>query len=235
MSKHNRPRLSLKGDPNALTTAPIEQAQVATSEPTQERPMEASQENNQEALKEVSAQTVKALAAAEEENSARKIALSKQNQEDAEKGEMLASQSTLSAAAQGRESLRQAFEAQKERSKPKPYVPPPRTERQMAALQEELEAGRRTQQRAQEQLDNRPVPKPDPNEGFTTPQYRPDDFGPRPGYGKTALLLLLDASRVRCQHPPPSLPPTVSSSKSSGGCSLRGTISSSPTGRRPTA
>lgn len=136
-----------------------------------------------EKVPEPSAPTAKALAEAEEQNMARRVALAKQNQEEAEKGEML-SQSTLSAAAKGRDALKQAFEAQKERNKPKPYVPPPRTERQMTALQEELEAGRRTQAKAQEQYDNRPQPTPDPNEGFTTPVHRPNDAVPDHVKGK---------------------------------------------------
>lgn len=139
--------------------------------------MEADQQKSPEEVPEVSEPTAREMAAAEEVNAARRIALAK-NEEKA--AEALPETSTLSVAAQGREALRQAFEAQKERAVKAPYVPPPRTERQMSALQEELEAGRRTQARAQEQHDNKPQPKPDPNEGFTTPVHRPGNVVPDP-------------------------------------------------------
>lgn len=69
------------------------------------------------------------------------------------------------------------------------YVPPPRTARQMSALEEELEAGRRAQAKAEAQQASRPVNPAEPvKEGFTTPVYRPGDAVPDPVTGKLGVF-----------------------------------------------
>lgn len=92
----------------------------------------------------------------------------------------------IEVASRGYDALHEAFARHNETSKPKEYVPPPRTPRQMSVLQEELEAGRQAQARAQAQLDARPPPERDPNEGFTNPVYRPGTVVPDPTLPGTA-------------------------------------------------
>lgn len=177
----NRPRLSLKAAANATVTAPAVQDQAVPNSPIQEKTMEATQEKTQEASPEAQAEqnepTAKALAQAEEANIARALALSRKNQEEA----AAAGQepvSIIGLAAQGREALLDGLRQHNERAKPVEYIPPPRTPRQMAQLEAELAAGRKTQQRAAEQLAHRPAPERDRNEGLTTPVHRPGDFVP---------------------------------------------------------
>lgn len=125
--------------------------------------------------------TAKEMAAAEEVNAARNKARIEREQVLAEgkpEGPTL-----IEVAAQGMDALHQAIQLRSQEKAPE-YVPPPRTERQMTALQEELEAGRRTQQRAEAQQASRPVEKTDVGkEGFTTPVYRPDNMVPDPMLG----------------------------------------------------
>jgi histidinol dehydrogenase len=84
-------------------------------------------------------------------------------------------------ASRGYDALHEQFRRHNEMSKPKPYVPPPRTQRQMDALREEMEAGAKTSARAAEQLAAAKPVKPDGNkEGFTTPVYRPNNVVPDP-------------------------------------------------------
>jgi hypothetical protein len=146
--------------------------------------MEAAQEASQEkAPPEAEAQigpTAKEMAAVEELNSARIKAQVARDQEAAE-AKAQEPVSIIGLAAQGREVLLDQLRQHAERTKPKEYVPPPRTARQMSQLEEELEAGRRSQARAQAQYDARPVEKADLNkEGFTSPVYRPNDMVPDP-------------------------------------------------------
>src|SRR5712664_1604006 len=159
MSNKNRPRLSLKGDPNAPTTALTEPAPAVPNEPIQEKTMEAEQQKSQVEALEQSAPTAKAMAEAEEANAVRLRQLSERQQQDPAEEPM----SVLGLAAQGREALLDGLRRHAEQANPEPYVPPPRTARQMSALEEELEAGRRSQRRAEEQLANRPVEKADLN------------------------------------------------------------------------
>lgn len=147
--------------------------------------MEATQQDQAEQTKEAQAEpigpTAKQLAAAEEENAvrARKL-IELQNQQ----GEAPEPVSVIGLAAQGREALLEGLRQHAARSKPKEYVTPPRTERQMSQLEEELEAGRKAQQKAEAQQASRPVPARDPSEGSSVPAYRPGDRVPDPVTGK---------------------------------------------------
>jgi len=178
MSNRNKPRLSLRGDPSAPTTAPIEQVQAAPSAPIQEKTMEAVQEKTQPEAPEQSGPTAKQMAEMEELNQVRALKIAQQQAEASIPKEDVP---LVDIAARGYDALHEAFRKHNEQNKPKEYVPPARTPRQMQALQEELEAGRKAQERAQEQLDARPqAAPPSPNEGFTTPVYRPGDVVPDP-------------------------------------------------------
>jgi len=123
--------------------------------------------------------TAREMAKAEEENQARIRAIASLREEQAKpKPE---EPNILGLAAQGMDVLHDAIRAHSSQPTHPDYVPPPRTPRQMTALEEELEAGRRVQQRAQEQQDSRPQPVEDRDkEGFTTPAYRPTDLVPDP-------------------------------------------------------
>jgi hypothetical protein len=150
-----------------------------------EKTMEAAQEKPPEAAVEPTPElsvTAKQMAAAEEINAARLVANAKAEALKAALADV-EEPSIVNLAAQGQDALHEALRAHRDRPKPE-YAPPPRTERQMSALQEELEAGRRAQQKAEAQQANRPVEKSDLNkEGFTTPVYRPGDMVPDPMLG----------------------------------------------------
>lgn len=152
--------------------------------------MDATQEAAPEAAKEVETQagpTAKEMAAIEELNSARIKAQIEREQAIAE-GAARETPTLIEVAAQGMDALHEALR-QRSQEAPPPYVPPPRTERQMSQLQEELEAGRRAQQRAEAQQASRPVEKADLNkEGFTTPAYRPNNMVPDPVTGKLGAI-----------------------------------------------
>lgn len=178
MSRKNRHRASHEAEPNGLTT-------VQTAQPIQEKTMEATQEVSQEVpaatLEVASGPTAKEMAAAEELNQVRSLKLA----ELAAAPPPSEPVPIADVAARGYDALHEAFRKHNENNKPKEYVPPPRTDRQMAALQEELEAGRRTQQRAEaQQAASRPAPTDLNKEGFTTPVYRPNDVVPDPVTGK---------------------------------------------------
>jgi hypothetical protein len=179
----NRPRLSLKGAPSAPTTEPTVPAVAVPNSPTQEKTMEVVQEKSPEVTPEPSAEvnepTAKALAQAEEENSARLVALARKQHEEAAAAKQ-EPVTVIGLAAQGRDALVEGLRQHAERSKPVEYIPPPRTARQMAQLEAELTAGRKTQQRAAEQLAHRPPPERDRNEGLSTPVHRPGSLVPDP-------------------------------------------------------
>lgn len=123
--------------------------------------------------------TAKQMAAAEELNGLR---LRQQAEANAIRAEQATAvePTVIELAAQGIEALHEGLRQHANR-KPPEYVPPPRTERQMFALQEELEAGRKAQQRAEAQQASRVVEQVDGNkEGFTTPVYRPANMVPDP-------------------------------------------------------
>ena len=140
--------------------------------------MEAPQETNEPEVMEQSGPTAKQMAEMEALNAERARRQIEIANAQADKAEPVP---IADIAARGYDALHEAFRRHNENNKPKEYVPPPRTERQMSALQEELEAGRRAQARAEAQkLAAAPVPPPSPNEGFTTPVYRPGDVVPDP-------------------------------------------------------
>ena len=145
--------------------------------------MEAVQEKTAEVSAELtppsSDPTAKALAQAEEANSARLVALARRQHEEAEAAKQ-EPVSIIGLAAQGREALLEGLRQHAEHSKPPEYIPPPRTARQMAQLEAELSAGRRVQQKAAEQLAHRPAPERDRNEGLSTPVHRPGSLVPDP-------------------------------------------------------
>lgn len=143
--------------------------------------MEAVQEKTPEQPKETPGLTAKQMAAAEEANQARLLKLAQQQEEAAvpkEPAPMI-----TDVVSQGYDALHEQFRRHNEMNKPKEYVPPPRTERQMTALEEELAAGARAVARA-EAAKRAQVPKADLNkEGFTTPVYRPGSAVPDPVRG----------------------------------------------------
>ena len=128
--------------------------------------------------------TAKEMAAAEEQNAARLKALTEQAQRAAETG-VVEEIPLVSVAAQGMDALHAAIQARSNRPA-EPYIPPPRTARQMTQLQAELEAGARAQKRAQAQQDlanearARAAAEEAAKNGFTTPVYRPNDVVPDP-------------------------------------------------------
>lgn len=138
--------------------------------------MEAVQEKTPEASPEVTGPTAKELAAAEEQNQLRLRRLAEQ----ADAPPPPEPVHIAEVAARGYDALQEAF-AKHNAIKPKEYVPPPRTERQMTALEEELAAGARAVARAKAQQEaSRPAPVDMNKEGFTTPVYRPGDVVPDP-------------------------------------------------------
>jgi hypothetical protein len=181
MSNKHKHQPSHVGALSAPITEQTEQPAVATSAPTPEKspePTAAPTPPTQEGLSE---QTLKQLALNEERNQQRLIEQARM-QELADQPQE-PEQFVGELAAQGMDVLHEAFK--KHQNKPEvPYVPPPRTPRQMQALQEELEAGARASARAAAQQAARPQPKPDAvKEGFTTPVYRPGDAVPDPVKG----------------------------------------------------
>jgi hypothetical protein len=177
MSKNKYRRASTEGASNAVTTEP-------TPQPTQEKQMEAQTQDTQtppatppQSEPEAQTQTAKQMALAEEENAARLV-----KQAQMQNGEVVESVPVSAVAAQGYDALQEQFRRHAEHAaKKKEYTPPPRTEKQMTALQEELEAGARAVARAQAQQQARVMEAPDHNkEGFTTPVYRPNDVVPDP-------------------------------------------------------
>lgn len=125
--------------------------------------------------------TAKAMALAEELNAARLAALTEQRQQDP-----IPERPTLiEVAAQGMDALHEAIKANSNRPTQE-YIPPPRTARQMSALEEELEAGRRANARAQRESDiaaewrAKAAAEDRAKEGFTTPVHRPNDVVPNP-------------------------------------------------------
>lgn len=207
MSKRTRAARSQAAALNVPTTERIAQPPAEPNAHIPEKTMEASQENTEptpttetpslspvEAVTEKPAletsepagPTAKALAEAEEANASRLIMQAKRNSDLAEQAKE-PELSIIEVASKGRDALHDAMRRHQEKAKPVAYVPPPRTERQMSSLEAELEAGRRTQQRAEAQQANRPPPEaPKANDGFTTPVYRPDNMVPDPMMGPGA-------------------------------------------------
>lgn len=174
MSRKSHHRASREAEPNVLTTAPSVQPIMEKTMPEQQDQMETSPEPSQEQ----SGPTAKEMAAAEEQNQARALKIAEQAAQPPPEPVV----PLVDVAARGYDALHEAFRKHNENAaKRKEYVPPPRTERQMSALEEELEAGRKAQQRAEAQQKASQPPKTDLNkEGFTTPVYRPGDVVPDP-------------------------------------------------------
>jgi hypothetical protein len=142
--------------------------------------MEAVEEKAPVETPEQSGPTAKEMAAAEEQNALRAKRLAEQQQAPPAEDPV----NIVEVASRGYDALQEAF-AKHNAKKPPEYVPPPRTARQMSALEEELEAGRRTQQKAEAQKLAAQPPTVDlRKEGFTTPVYRPGDIVPDPVTGK---------------------------------------------------
>lgn len=140
--------------------------------------------------------TAKQMALAEEQNQLRERALMDQRERAAQPKEE--EPNILGLAAQGMDVLHEAIRKHSNQPTHPDYVPPARTPRQMTALQEELEAGRQAQQRAQAQQDSRPPPTEDRvKEGFTTPVYRPDNLVPDPTIPATSGPHGLSAAGTR--------------------------------------
>jgi hypothetical protein len=171
----NKHRASRAAELSALITAPTS---PPPQEALQEKTMEASQEKapEMEAPAEQSGPTAKEMAKAEEVNQLRMRALAEQ----ADKPPAEPDVNVIEVAARGYDALQEAF-AKHNAKKPPEYIPPPRTARQMSALEEELEAGRRSQQRAEAQKAAAPAnPTDTRKEGFSTPVFRPGDVVPDP-------------------------------------------------------
>lgn len=141
-----------------------------------------------EASTETAGPSLKDQALAEEVNAARMKHASDAQQEDPTAPPPKPQEEFVSLgeiASRGYDALHEAYRLQREADKNKPvYVPPPMTERQLSAREEELEAGRRAVARNEVQLANRPTP--DRNaleiaaEGQTNPVYRPANLVPDP-------------------------------------------------------
>lgn len=183
MSNKNRQRLSLKGDQNALTTVDSEQQQAAPSTPIQEKTMEAQTET--QSAEAVPEPTAKQMAEAEAINAQRlRQQIDNQNIPPPPEPVML-----VEIASRGYDALHEAHRQASEH-KVAEYVPPPRTARQMSALQEELEAGRQAQQRAEahQKLHRPPGAEDAAKEGLNTPVYRPNDVVPDPMTGRLGAI-----------------------------------------------
>lgn len=138
------------------------------------------------------ASDARAIADAEERLAAQRIAAAQRMDEDAasaQPAEDLTEIPLVSLAAKGREALMEAMRqhAAKKESEP-PYVPPPLSPNQQARLNEELEAGRRAQERHAKALQEQRelaarTNQPDPREGTTTPVHRPGMMVPNPKGG----------------------------------------------------
>lgn len=138
--------------------------------------MEASMDKTAEAPQEAIGPTAKQMAEMEELNQARAVKLAAQQNKRPEEPQV----NVIEVASRGYDALQEAF-AKHNAKKPPEYTPPPRTERQMSALEEELAAGARAVERARaQQIAARPAPVDGHKEGFTTPVYRPNDVVPDP-------------------------------------------------------
>ncbi len=136
---------------------------------------------------EQSAPSLKDQAAAEEANAARMKLASDAQQTDPSAALAPQEQFVSLGELASYEQLHAAFEQQRD-AKVKAYVPPPMTERQLSAREEEFEAGRRAVARATAQLANRPAPTPNALElsaaGQNTPVFRPGTLVPDPTIAK---------------------------------------------------
>lgn len=165
-------------DPIDAAFAAIDTTEEVTAAVTAEQPPEG------EGIIEDKGPTAKQMAEAEEANVLRQKLLIEQRQREAEGKPP--EQTIIGLAAQGMDVLHDAIRAHSNQPSHPEYIPPPRTERQMTALEEELEAGRRTQQRAEREAQiaaeyrAKHAAEERAKEGFTTPVHRPADVVPNP-------------------------------------------------------
>lgn len=139
--------------------------------------METPQEKPQDQAQPPIELTAKQLAAVEEANAARVIAQQKADEQRAAAEKP--PETIIGLAAQGREVLLDRLRAHAAKEKKPDYVPPPMTDRQKSALQEEMQAGARAVAKAQAQSHRASHPLlPQPNEPLTTPVHRPGEFVP---------------------------------------------------------
>ena len=131
----------------------------------------------------------KAAALAEERVNAQRIAAANKVAEETKPAvEDLTELPMVSILARGRDALEEAMRQhqQKKHDEP-PYVPPPMSAAQAARLNEEIEAGRRTQQKHQAQVEEqrklRAAQSREPWEGSNTPVHRPGIQVPNPTGG----------------------------------------------------
>lgn len=133
----------------------------------------------------------RALADAEERAQAQKLAEIKAMNPEAqsEPVEDLTVLPMVTILERGRDALEEAMRQnqRKMQEAAAAYVPPPRTEAQNSRLQEELEAGRKAQAKAEEQLrlqrELAARTQPDPREGTSTPVHRSGLSVPNPKGG----------------------------------------------------
>lgn len=193
MSKKNRPSPSVRDEVNVPTTERIAQPPAEPNAPFVETKMDLQPQSNdqpealiEETPAEPTGPTAKEMAAQEEENVARAYRIIQAQQEKLSRQIEDESRPTMiEAAAGGIDSLHEAMRRASE-VKPIEYIPPPRTERQMTALEQELEAGRKAVERnkAQQAISQaaraRAAAEERAKEGFTTPVHRPADAVPNP-------------------------------------------------------
>lgn len=126
-------------------------------------------------------ESIKAAAEAEERHAAEMMKRANEQQEEPVAVHPQ-DESLVSIMAQGRDHLLQRMRehAAEAEAKKQGYKPPPMTERQLSALEEEQAAGRRAIERHAALQASRPVPPRDPSEGTSTPVHRPGNAVPSP-------------------------------------------------------
>ena len=130
--------------------------------------------------------TDKQMALVEEANAKRII---DQKNAEAIRAEQAAQEpiSIMGLAAQGREKLLDGLRQHAQRALPPPYVPPPMTDRQRSALEEEMQAGAKAVARAEAARVRASHPTlPQPNDPLSTPVHRPGDVVPDPIVNKSS-------------------------------------------------
>ncbi len=151
----------------------------------QEKIMEAPQQNNEDFQAEAEAEMANREAAAlEEKLMASKVATARMAGEEVVKsmGAKPEEEMLVSMAAKGRDYLIDRIQKlTAERAAQPAYAPPAMTDRQKAAREIEMEAGRRAQAKhAAQEASRPPRPADVKTEGFTRPVYRPGDLVPDP-------------------------------------------------------
>lgn len=152
----------------------------------QEKKMEAPQQINDDMADQATAEadtSNREAAALEEKLMAERVAQANMAGEDVVKSARVEPEPEMlvTMAAKGRDYLlEQMRQLQAKHDALPAYAPPPRTERQQAALELELAAGRRAQEKHAAQDASRPQPKPEKWDGTTAPVHRPGEVVPDP-------------------------------------------------------